>query len=92
VQAFPQALLQELLAVATGWQPSQRVLAHELFGAVLPAAECGLADSQTHSVLSALWHEVRPGLAPCLQRLCSRRRCGGAVAACQTSLQNGKTS
>ena len=58
VQAFPQALLQELLAVVTGWQPPQRALAHELFGAVLPAANGSLASWQTHSVLSALWHEV----------------------------------
>ena len=58
-RAFPQALLQELLAVATGWQPPQRALAHQLFGAVTPAADEGLADPQTHSILSALWHEVR---------------------------------
>ena len=44
--------------MATGWQPPQRALAHQVFGAVLPAAEAGLADGQTHSVLSALWHEV----------------------------------
>ena len=66
-RAFPQALLQELLAVATGWQPPQRALAHQVFGAVLPAAGGGLLDAQTHSVLSALWHEVcaDPSVRPC---------------------------
>ena len=57
-RAFPPALLQELLAVVTGWLPDDRASAHKVFGAVLPAAGDGLADAQTHSVLSALWHEV----------------------------------
>ncbi len=67
-RSFPQALLQELLAVAIAWQPPQRALAHEVFGAVLPAAGGGLVDAQTHSVLSALWHEVcaDPGVRPCV--------------------------
>ena len=59
--------------MATGWQPPQRALAHQVFGAVLPAAGGGLADAQTHSVLSALWHEVHAEsicLAVCHRAMC----------------------
>ena len=70
-RTFPQVLLQELLAVLTGWQPPQRYLAHLLFSALLPAAPAGLRDPQTASILSALWHEARP---PCVAAPAAKTR------------------
>ncbi|KAK9811710.1 hypothetical protein WJX72_008813 [[Myrmecia] bisecta] len=57
-RTFPQVLLQEMMAIMTQWEVTQRLLAHRLFITLLPVATDGLRDAQVHGLLSTAWHEV----------------------------------
>lgn len=57
-------LLQELAGVVVNWGPQQRLLAHQLVLALLPAAVDGLKEQQAAVLLSAVWHEAAMGSNP----------------------------
>ena len=55
---LPNVLLRAAFGVCLGWNPQQRLLAHEILRHAMGSVPLGSYPAQVHLLLSSLWHEV----------------------------------